>query len=169
VLSAWHLDSAAADLLEVRAQPVDLCALLRGLAEEPRTDGVTIAADLAAAEVTGEAAAIETVFENLIDNAAGFSPPGGTMRITLVTLDGQAIVTVDDDGPGVPEARLADIFERYVTDRSAAPQAGTRSHFGIGLWIARQNVMALGGDIAASNRTPHGLHVRVTLPLAASA
>jgi two-component system sensor histidine kinase ChvG len=166
VLSAWHLDSAAADLLEIAEQRVDLRALLRGLAEELRPDGVTVVADLASADVSGEAAAIETVFENLLDNAAGFSPAGGTVRVTLVTLDGRAIVTVEDDGPGVPAARLPDIFERYVTDRGAARPAAGETHFGVGLWVARQNVLALGGDIVASNRTPRGLRVRVALPLA---
>ena len=166
VLSAWHLDSASADLLEIAEQQVDLRALLRALAEEPRADGVTIVADLAPAVVSGEAAAVETVFENLLDNAASFSPAGGKVRVTLVTLDGQAIVTVEDDGPGVPAARLPDIFERYVTDRSAARGAADEGHFGVGLWIARQNVLALGGDITAFNRAPHGLRVRVALPLA---
>ena len=127
---------------------------------------MTVVADLASADVSGEAAAIETVFENLLDNAAGFSPAGGTVRVTLVTLDGRAIVTVEDDGPGVPAARLPDIFERYVTDRGAARPAAGETHFGVGLWVARQNVLALGGDIVASNRTPRGLRVRVALPLA---
>lgn len=169
VHSARRLDSAAADLLEITEQPVDLRGLLRGLAEEPRADDVTIAAELAPADVRGEAGAIETVFENLLDNAAGFSPSGGTVRVTLGTAEGCAVVTVEDDGPGVPPAQLRHIFDRYVTDRRAAPRATDGTHFGIGLWIARQNVRALGGEIAAQNGVLGGFCVRVTLPLAGAA
>ena len=167
VHSARQLDAAAADLLELADQPVDLCALLRGLAEEPRTDGVVIAAELTPARVRGEAGAIEAVFENLLDNAAGFSPAGGTVRLTLAALGGRAVVTVEDDGPGVPPARLAEIFDRYVSDRGAARDEAGTPHFGIGLWIARQNVQALHGQITAGNRTPKGFRVEVSLPLAA--
>jgi two-component system sensor histidine kinase ChvG len=169
VRSARQLDSAAADLLEIADQHVDLEALLHGLADEPRNDGVTIAATLNPAVVRGEADAIETVFENVVDNAVGFSPPGGTVRVTLATHDGRAVVTVEDDGPGVPAARLPYIFERYVTDRRAAPRAAQGAHFGIGLWIARQNVQALGGSITAQNRASGGLSVRIALPTAAAA
>jgi two-component system sensor histidine kinase ChvG len=166
VRSARHLDAAAADLLEIAGERVDLRALLQGLAEEPRADGVTIAADLAPAVVRGEADAIETVFENLLDNAVDFSPAGGTVRVALAAAGGRAVITVEDDGPGVPPARLTHIFERYVSDRHAAPRAAGGTHFGIGLWIARQNVQALGGSIEARNRPAGGLCVRVTLPLA---
>jgi two-component system, OmpR family, sensor histidine kinase ChvG len=165
VRAARQLDSAAADLLEIAEQRVDLCPLLRGLVEEPRVDGVTIAAELDAAVVRGQADAIETVFENLLDNAVGFSPPGGTVRVALAAAEGHAVVTVEDEGPGVPAAQLPHIFERYVTDRRRAPRAADAPHFGIGLWLARQNVRALGGDIVARNRFPGGFSVRVTLPL----
>ena len=166
VRSARLLDSAAADLLEIAEQQVDLAALLLGLAEEPRADGVTIAATLVPAIVRGEADAIETVFENLLDNAVGFSPAGGVVRLTLAIAGARAVVTVEDDGPGVPPARLPHIFDRYVTDRRAAPRPAVDAHFGIGLWIARQNVRALGGDIVARNEPPSGLCVTVSLPLA---
>lgn len=166
VRSARQLDSAAADLLEIAAQRVDLRALLQGLADEPRGDGVSVAASLSPAVVSGEADAIETVFENLLDNAAGFSPAGGTVRVRLETVGPNAVVTIEDDGPGVPPERLGEIFERYVTDRAAARRPGTEAHFGIGLWIARQNTRALGGEIGAENRAPHGLRMRVSLPLA---
>ncbi len=166
VLSARRLDSAAADLLEISEQRVDLRALLAGLAEEARPNGVTIAVTLAPAMVRGEPDALETVFENLLDNAVSFSPPGGTVRLTLETAYEYAVVTVEDDGPGVAPSRLADIFERYVTDRSDATSGAGEAHFGIGLWIARQNVSALGGGIVAHNRVPSGLCVRVPLPRA---
>jgi two-component system sensor histidine kinase ChvG len=123
--------------------------------------------------VLGEADAIESIFENLLDNALGFSPLLGTVRVSLRISGETAQVKIEDEGPGVPEAMLERIFERYYSDRRAMPRrdmlaTGEPAHFGIGLWIARQNVRALGGDIAAAIRVPRGLSVCVQLPLAAT-
>jgi two-component system sensor histidine kinase ChvG len=63
---------------------------------------------------------------------------------------------------------LARIFDRYFSHRPqrASGDEHNATHFGIGLWVARRNVEALGGTISAENRKPHGLLMRVTLPLA---
>lgn len=176
VRSVRRLDAATADLLEMAQARVDLSALLRGLAEEARTmraaQRVTITEAIApGVTVLGTDEALETIFENLLENALGFSPPGGVVRVTLAAGEGSVLAKIEDEGPGVPEAALPRIFERYYTDRRAMPRetalsAGEPAHFGIGLWIARQNARALGGDIAAANRVPHGLSMRVRLPLA---
>lgn len=176
VRSVRRLDAATADLLEMAQGRVDLSALLRALVADCRAmraaQRVTIADTIApGVAVLGTADAIESIFENLLDNALGFSPPGGAVRITLAAGDGTALVKVEDEGPGVPAAALPRIFERYYSDRRVMPRdealaAGEPAHFGIGLWIARQNARALGGDIVAVNRVPHGLSMRVRLPLA---
>ena len=177
VRSARRLDSATADLLEIAHDRVDLSALLRALAADSRAmrgaQRVTITESLAQGVfVLGAAEAIESIFENLLDNALGFSPPGGTVRLSLAVTEGIALAKIEDEGPGVPEAALSRIFERYYTDRramrreSAPAGTGEPAHFGIGLWIARQNARALGGDITAVNRVPHGLSVRVRLKVA---
>jgi two-component system sensor histidine kinase ChvG len=171
--SARRLDAAAADLLVMPDARVDLAPLLEGLvagfrAMETAPD-VAIATDLAdSAVVRGEAGGVESIFENLLENALAFSPPGGLVRVSLTRADGQAVVTVNDNGPGVPRAMLPRIFERYYTDRRGAPPRGETqaTHFGIGLWLARQNVWALGGEITAANRSGHGFSVRVSLRLA---
>jgi two-component system sensor histidine kinase ChvG len=71
----------------------------------------------------------------------------------------------------VGEAELGHLFDRYYSSRPTAgpgaPTEGDRSdHFGIGLWIVRRNVEALGGRVYAENRQPSGLRVAVILPLA---
>lgn len=179
VRSVRRLDGATADLLEMAQARVDLSALLRGLVADSRAmraaRRVTIAESLPpCVAVLGAADALESIFENLLDNALSFSPPGGTVRVSLAATAGTALVIVEDDGPGVPEAALSRIFERYYSDRravprDAAPAVVQPAHFGIGLWIARQNARALGGDIIAVNREPHGLSVRVRLNLAEAA
>ena len=112
---------------------------------------------------------IETVVENLIDNAVSFSPRGSEILVHL-TRDGSfAHLAVCDQGPGVPAGQLDRIFDRYYSERRAETTSGSpSSYFGIGLWIARRNVEAMGGAIEAENRNPRGLAVHVRLPLAPS-
>ena len=99
------------------------------------------------------------VLRNLIDNAITFSPPGGEVRITADAeaengLD-RVILTVDDDGPGLPEDALETVFERFYTDRTQQAQA-FGSHSGLGLTICRQIVHAHKGRIRAENRRSGG-------------
>jgi two-component system sensor histidine kinase ChvG len=170
VRSVGRLDAATADLLEIAPGRVDLTALLRGLIADCRqmraAQAVTIVDALAPdVAVLGEAEAIEGIFENLLENALSFSPPHATVEVALGRDGAMAVASVEDEGPGVAAAALERIFERYYSDRAAAGEA-EGAHFGIGLWIARQNARALGGDVAAANRVPRGLAVRVRLPLA---
>ncbi len=112
---------------------------------------------------------LETVIENLLDNAISFSPPGGEVTLSLDADAAGAIITVEDQGPGVPDDKLDRIFDRYYTDRDpadAAPGGIENAHFGIGLWIVRRNVEAIGGGIAAESRPGGGLRVRLRLPAA---
>jgi len=96
-----------------------------------------------------------------------FSPAGGEVLVHL-SHDGRfAHLRVSDRGPGVPDEHIEQIFERYYSERRTDITEETpSSYFGIGLWIARRNVEAMGGTIFAENRSPHGLSVHVRLPLA---
>ena len=106
------------------------------------------------------------VFENLIENAASFSPRGAAISVTLARSVSEARVLVEDEGPGVDPRNLERIFDRYFSHRpETATENNGNSHFGIGLWIVRRNVTALGGTIKASNRSSRGLLMAVTLPL----
>jgi len=113
--------------------------------------------------------AMESIIENLLENAASFTEPGGTVEVSLNGADGFANLTVADDGPGVPPEQLASIFERYYSDRSSMPErangrsAGTaEQHYGLGLWIVRRNVEGLGGKLSAQNRETGGFAVTVS-------
>jgi two-component system sensor histidine kinase ChvG len=95
------------------------------------------------------------VITNLIDNACSFSEPGGEVRIALRRERGEAaegaqiVVSVDDDGPGIPPHALERVFERFYTDR---PEQGFGQNSGLGLSISRQIVEAHRGRIWAANR-----------------
>jgi two-component system sensor histidine kinase ChvG len=183
VASARSLDEATADLIAKPRVPVDLGAIVsrliqiqsaivasRDVAIILASHDLTITADLSPGLfVLGSEEMIETVFENLLDNAVSFSPPGSEILIHLRRGGAYAHLTVRDQGPGVPEGQLDRIFDRYYSERRAeAAGESPASYFGIGLWIVRRNVEAMGGTIEAENRAPHGLAVHVRLPLAPS-
>ncbi len=90
------------------------------------------------------------VFRNLIANALSFSPPGGTVTLACQGDGGWVTATVEDEGPGIPEAKLAAIFDRFYTERPKGERFGT--HSGLGLSISRQIVEAHDGTIHAENR-----------------
>ena len=101
------------------------------------------------------------VVDNLLMNAASFSPPGSQVTITLRESNRRAVISVDDTGPGIPEAHLERIFARFFTYRPDDPR---REHVGLGLAIARQIVESYGGTIRAANRPEGGARFEVVLP-----
>ena len=107
--------------------------------------------------VRGHEGPLGRVFINLIENAITFSPAGGTVSVRAQRRGGAnpaIVVTVEDDGPGIPPDSLETIFERFYTQRPKGAAFG--SHSGLGLAIARQIVVAHGGQIRAENRTGAG-------------
>jgi signal transduction histidine kinase len=102
---------------------------------------------------------ITQVLTNLLDNAVK-SAPGSPLDITVATQGGSAVVSVTDEGPGMNEAELARVFDKFVRGRTSTP-AGT----GLGLYICKQIVTAHGGDITATSTEGRGATVSFTLPL----
>jgi two-component system sensor histidine kinase ChvG len=102
---------------------------------------------------------LSRVFENLLDNARSFSPEGGTVWVRLERDAGQAVVTVRDEGPGIPEQHLDGIFARFFSFRSA----GEAEHAGLGLAIARAIIDGYGGSISARNSADGGAVFEVRL------
>lgn len=91
------------------------------------------------------------VFRNVIDNALSFSPAGTRILVELsrAPRNGPFIVTIDDEGPGIPEENLESIFQRFYSER---PTEHFGQHSGLGLSICRQIMETYGGSITASNR-----------------
>ena len=177
ISAARRMDEMSASLINLERQPVKLSSLVETMLQayvEPSADSaprvrVSIAPDL---RVIANEEMLETVIENLLDNAVSFTPPGGGIEIELAQSGSHAVLTVADEGPGVPDGLEEKIFERYFSHRPAGkdgapPVNGSSSHFGIGLWVVRRNVEALGGRIDAENREGSGLRVTVRIPLMA--
>lgn len=99
--------------------------------------------------INGIESQLAQVFDNLITNALSFSPEGESITITMVKHGNEITVTVDDKGPGIPENKLEDIFQRFYSERPKHEDYG--SHSGLGLSIARQIVTAHNGTINAQN------------------
>ena len=112
-----------------------------------------------AAWVSCDRERITQVLTNLLDNAVK-SAPGSPLDVTVETRGDSAVVSVADQGPGMNEAELARVFDKFVRGRTSTP-AGT----GLGLYICKQIVTAHGGDIVATSTEGRGATVSFTLPL----
>ncbi|MGV6871080.1 stimulus-sensing domain-containing protein [Pseudochelatococcus sp. B33] len=146
-----------AELARIEAEPIDMVQVLEAVASVAR--GVhdnQIAITVEPTDdpgrdflVLGHDGRLGQVFNNLVDNGLSFSPPDGEIRIDLGREGNDVVVTVEDDGPGIPEHALERVFERFYTDR---PEQKFGQNSGLGLSISRQIVEAHRGHIKASNR-----------------
>ncbi len=96
----------------------------------------------------------------LVDNAIRHSPSGGTVRVVVRRDGAEAVLTVDDEGPGIRPEDGPRLFDRFYR-AAGAPGGGT----GLGLAIAAWIVGAHGGSIAATNRAEGGARFSARLPL----
>jgi signal transduction histidine kinase/ActR/RegA family two-component response regulator len=108
------------------------------------------------------------VFSNLINNAAKYTPPGGDIRATLHTVENAAVVTVSDNGQGIPRSMLAAIFDMFTQVDHTLERA--QSGLGVGLSLAKRLVELHGGTIEGQSDGPGcGSRFIVRLPLSGSA
>jgi len=103
------------------------------------------------------------VVENLLDNAVGFSPPGGEVTVELDAEPDAAVLRVGDRGPGIPEEHRERIFDRFFTWRPHEPHA-RNGHTGLGLAIVKAIAEGYGGSVSAQNRPEGGACFEVRLP-----
>jgi two-component system sensor histidine kinase ChvG len=145
-----------AELSRTPTERVDLGPILATLAElneATRSEGgahLVVEAPAEGLAVRAVEGRLVQVLRNLIANAVSFSPADGTIRLTGRQLGATVEIAVEDEGPGIPEARLEHVFERFYSERPRGEKFG--SHSGLGLSISRQIVEALRGTITAENR-----------------
>ncbi|MGQ3040518.1 MAG: ATP-binding protein [Brevundimonas sp.] len=144
-----------------RREPLDLDALAADCAAGFAETGAPVSFDGGGAlPVLSDPAALRRALANLIGNAIQY---GGVARVKAFATDGQATVTVEDDGPGLPHEELDAVFEPFHrAERSRNRETGGA---GLGLTIARQAARAHGGDVTLSRRSEGGLIARLHLPL----
>lgn len=161
LLELSRLESGAA----LRREPVELSALVREVWEplalplEQKQISLTLA--LEEVRLEGDRARLREAAGNLASNALRHCPPGGHIQVVLEAAEGQARLTVCNDGPPIPEEDLPRLFEPfYRGDKSRSRESGGT---GLGLAIVRAAVLAHGGQCGAENR-PGGAAFWLTLP-----
>lgn len=126
------------------------------------TKSLNLHLDASSVRVHADPSQFEQVVLNLLSNAFKFTPEHGKVTVTAKEKDGMCEVVVSDNGPGIPDSHLSDIFDKFIKldDTGALPGAG------LGLSIANNIVSNWGGTIAATNNPDGGAAFRFTIPLA---
>ena len=112
--------------------------------------------------ITGDPDRLDQVVTNLLSNALRHASQGFAPEVVLAVDGPEAILTVSDDGAGVPQAERERIFERFYR----LPEGGFRSGIGLGLFVVRQLVDAHSGTVVVGERAGGGAVFTVRLPLA---
>ncbi|WP_240626358.1 stimulus-sensing domain-containing protein [Thalassospira lohafexi] len=142
-----------AELSRTESEEVDLRPLLQTMGElyNANPDGPRI--KVAVPEnliVPALESRLTQVFRNLISNAITFTPEGGEVRVRAWRDKNQAIITIEDDGPGIPPGKEEAIFNRFYTERPSTEKFG--QHSGLGLSISKRIMSAHNGELSAQNR-----------------
>jgi signal transduction histidine kinase len=149
---------------EVRAEPrrrVDVAALLKSVVDDMADAGLPVTMAPAAPLIQDcQPGALKRALANLLDNAVKY---GKRARATIATAGKTIEITIDDDGPGIPEAELPRVFQPFcrVEDSRNRDTGGT----GLGLAIAQSIVQAHGGELTLANRPGGGLRASIKLPV----
>jgi signal transduction histidine kinase len=171
---AAEMEAMTAELLELerlrdgralRTTRVDLVAVMReaARAHEAGPPGVRVSASPPEIPLELDADGVRTVLRNLLDNAVKYSlPDSSPVEISATRDDGMLVVRVIDDGPGIPEEDLPNVFEPFFrVDRSRSRKTGG---YGLGLSICKRIVEAHGGRILAANNPRRGARFTLTFP-----
>jgi len=150
-----------------RADRIDLADACREVLERLAPIAVDRGIDLGleaedGVGVVGDATMLKEMIANLVDNALRYGRPGGSVAVEVCARKEMAVLTVTDDGPGIPEAEREHVFERFYRISETGAEGS-----GIGLAIVREVADNAGGKIVLSDGVSGGLCVEVSLPLAA--
>jgi len=165
--SLLTLTRADAGAIATRRKEIDASALavravddLRPLAEEKRQDLTLTSAG--EAHVLADEPTLRLALVNLLDNAIKYSPPSGPIVVAIRVKDGEVLIEVADNGPGIPAEQAARVFDRfYRADPSRSSRAGGA---GLGLAIAKWAIEVNGGRIELESQEGRGSTFRLVLP-----
>jgi len=168
LLAISRLEAGEALLERTR---LDLKSLVSGTADQmsllAEDKGIEVRCLGEGVEVEGDAARLKQVVVNLLDNALKYTPRGGRIWLETRRAGDRALLEVTDTGPGIPEAALPRVFERFFR-ADGMRTAGAESGSGLGLAIVRLIATAHGGAVAAGNEPAGGCRIAVSLPTASA-
>lgn len=157
------LSLADAGQLTLKRQPTHLNELVEEVAESfqarGQQRGVTLVCTGADIVANIDQTRLIQVLGNLLDNALRVTPAGGVVQLSVQTCDSGACLEVSDTGPGIPEADLPHIFERFIQGKD------TKGSSGLGLAIVDALVKLHGGSVQVMNRAGGGALFQVRIPL----
>ena len=151
---------------------VSLYEIIENVLDDARFEATAVDVDIrftgsTDVDLSGDPGLLRSAVENIVRNAIFYSGAGGLIDITLRRDNGTALLSVRDNGPGVPEEALPLLFKPfYRVDNSRGMATGG---MGLGLAIVRNAVLVHGGTITAQNVVPHGLQIDISLPIAPTA
>jgi signal transduction histidine kinase/integral membrane sensor domain MASE1 len=167
ITSLLELGRIERDQLRLVRAPLDLCALARRViaANEPLLSQHTIACITpeGALMVNGDAMRLEQVLENLVQNAIKYSPDGGRVEVRIEQQNDTAWLCVSDEGIGIPDTAVPQVFDRFYRAPNVDPQRITG--MGIGLHVVREIVTLHGGRVRVESGEGEGSTFIVTLPI----
>jgi PAS domain S-box-containing protein len=156
--------------LSISRAPLDLCDLARRVVEEARDQAEERLLEITCASeqliIDGDDLRLEQVLQNLIQNAIKYSLPGASVAVRVERQGAFAALAVVDHGMGIPEAALAQLFQRFYR----APNVDERqiSGMGIGLFVVKEIVLLHDGTVAVESVEGQGSTFTVRLPLITS-
>lgn len=162
------LDRIRAGAMELHTEPLDIVELCRSIVDhfvliDGQRHHIAMYADLDDARFVGDVRYLNRVLSNLMSNAIKYSPAGTAVQLQLQRTDNSLIISVRDEGMGIPPDDQAHIFDSFFRAKNAHPINGT----GLGLAIAKQHVEAHGGSISFQSAPGKGTTFYVRLPLLA--
>ena len=114
-------------------------------------------------QMNGDAGVLRSAIENIVRNAIFYSGQDGKVEVRLNRENSMALISVRDNGPGVPDNALPLLFKPFY--RVDDSRGTTTGGMGLGLAIVRNAALAHGGSVSAKNVVPHGLEVELRLPI----
>ena len=149
-----------------RREALDLAAVVRTVLGQPPPEvgalGLRLEPSLAPSPLVGDPRLVERLVANLVDNAARYNVPGGTIRVSTTTMAGRAVLSVENTGPQVPQAHIQRLFQPF--QRMARDRTGQGDGVGLGLSIVQAVATSHGAEVSATGRCEGGLAVWISFP-----
>lgn len=163
LLTLQRIEGATGELPFGTVRPREVVDVsVEGLAALLEQRGVNVVVSGSAPDVLGEFDRLQQVVANLLDNSSRMMSDGGTIAVELSGRAGRSVISVLDEGPGMPEEDIGHVFDRfYRAQRSRDRSSGGA---GLGLAIVKAIVEAHAGDIHAANRPEGGCRFTFSLP-----
>jgi len=143
---------------EIKNEVIDLSSLIKKIIINYKNDQITLQEEVDV-KINGRNVALKRCLVNLIDNALSY---GKKAEIILKKTLTSAIIIIDDDGPGIPEKEMENVFKPFY--RIDESRSQNKSGVGLGLAIANDIILSHGGSINLSKSPFSGLRVKITLP-----